>query len=64
MKDSPQIKLDKKLRTVLKRALDLARENGFVVQLEIGLPASKRQTITVRDIYLKPLNDSDKLYCS
>ncbi len=52
------------LRIKLQQMLDFARAQGYLPQLEIGLPASKRQTITVRDIYLKPLNGSDKLYCS
>ena len=59
MQNKPEL-----LRLKLQDLLAYARAQGYTLQLEIGLPACKRQTITVRDIYLKPLDGSDRLYCS
>lgn len=52
------------LRNRIQQLLDYAKKLGFSLQLEIGIPASKRQAIREKDIYLKPLDGSDKLTCA
>ena len=51
-------------RNALEKALEYVRKLGFSPQLEISIPATKRQSILLRDIYLRPLDGSDKLTCS
>lgn len=51
-------------QNAIQQALDYVRKLGFSPQLEVGIPSSGRQAITVRDIYLRPLDGSDKLCCS
>lgn len=51
-------------RNAIEKALAYARELGYSPQLEISIPATKRQPIILRDIYLRPIDGSDQLYCS
>jgi hypothetical protein len=52
------------VRMRFQKALEYAKKNGYIAQLEVAFPSTKRQPIILRDIYLHAIDNSDQLYCA